>query len=154
MPGPPTQDYLHADHVLEYDYTRSLGPVLSRFFTELRDGRIVGVRAKSGAVLVPPREYDPETGEDLDEIVPVSDTGVVTTWAWVHDPQPKHPLDHPFAWALVRLEGADTALLHAVDAGEEAAMATGMRVRARWALQRNGGILDLACFEPDTGGVG
>ena len=35
MPQPP--DVLRGPHVLEYPYKRSLGPVLSRFFTSLRD---------------------------------------------------------------------------------------------------------------------
>ena len=58
------------------------------------------------------------------------------------------PLDRPFGWALIRLDGADTALLHAVDAGSAAAMHTGMRVRARWAEQPAGDIRDIVCFEP------
>ena len=37
---------LTAPHVLEYTYKRSLGPVLSQFFTALRERRVVGVRRK------------------------------------------------------------------------------------------------------------
>lgn len=143
-------DSLHAPHTLAYDYTRSTGPVIGRFLTGLRDRRIEGIRAKDGRVLVPPQEADPLTGEDLSEWVPVGDAGTVTTWAWVTAPKPQAPLDRPFAWALVRLDGADTALLHAVDAGSESAMSTGMRVRARWAPEPEGGIRDLACFEPEV----
>jgi hypothetical protein len=61
------------------------------------------------------------------------------------------PLDRPFGWALIRLDGADTGLLHAVDAGSAAAMRTGMRVRARWAEQPAGSIRDIAFFEPLNG---
>jgi uncharacterized OB-fold protein len=139
---------LTAVHVLEYDYTRSLGPTLTRFFEGLRERRIVGARTRTGKVVVPPTPHDPDTGEDIAELVELPDTGVVTTWAWVHRPRPKHPLQHPFAWALVRVDGADTAMLHAVDAGEESRMSTGMRVKARWADEPKGSILDLACFEP------
>jgi uncharacterized OB-fold protein len=39
-------------------------------------------------------------------------------------------------------------MLHAVDAGSAAAMATGMRVRVRWAASPAGHIRDIACFEP------
>lgn len=139
-----------AEHVVAYDYRRSVGPVLGRFFTALREGRIVGSRTRAGRVLVPPSEYDPETGEPIDGFVDVGPSGVVTSWAWVPQPRAKHPLERPFAWALIRLEGADTALLHAVDAGAEAAMSTGMRVRPRWAEAPGGGILDIACFEPEA----
>ena len=82
--------------------------------------------------------------------MPVGDAGTVTTWAWVDAPKAQAPLDRSFAWALVRLDGADTALLHAVDAGSESAMSTGMRVRARWADEPQGGIRDLGCFEPEA----
>ena len=64
-------------------------------------------------------------------------------------PSDKHPLDRPFAWALVQLDGADTAMLHVVDAGEESKMRTGMRVRVRWREETVGEILDIACFEPE-----
>ena len=140
---------LSAPNILEYPYSRSVGPVISRFLTGLRDGRIEGIRATDGRVLVPPTEYDPETGDTLTEFVEVATAGVVTTWAWVAAPRAKHLLDHPFAWALVRLDGADTALLHMVDAGDEARMATGMRVRVRWRDERKGHITDIACFEPE-----
>lgn len=132
-----------------FDYTRSLGPVLSRFFTELRDRRVTGVRGADGRVHVPPAEYDPSTGEPLTEVVPVANTGTVVTWSWQPTPVEGQPLETPFAWAMIKLDGADTALLHAVDsAGESAAMHTGMRVQIRWAERTAGHIRDIACFEP------
>lgn len=140
---------LLAPHHLEFPggYTRSLGPVLSRFLTGLRDGAIVGVRTAEGRVLVPPAEYDPDTGAAVsDDFVTVGPVGTVTTWAWVHEPKRNHPLDHPFAWALIRLDGADTAMLHVVDAGEEAAMSTGARVVPRWRKARVGHINDIEAF--------
>src|SRR4051812_40919846 len=139
-------DVLVADHAIEYTYTRSTGPVIGAFLTALRDRRIVGVRASDGRVLVPPVEYDPVTSDDISEIVDVEDEGVVTTWSWNAAPLAGQPLDRPFAWALVQLDGADTGLLTAVDAGSAAAMSTGMRVKARWADDRVGSIRDLVCF--------
>jgi uncharacterized OB-fold protein len=150
QPATPDATTLAAPHVLEYAYTRSVGPVIGRFFTALRDGEVVGVRTPAGRVIVPPTEYDPDTGESLADFVDVGSAGVVTTWAWVNEPRTNHPLQRPFAWALVKLDGADTALLHAVDAGEESRMATGMRVRIRWRAQRTGDIHDIECFEPEA----
>ena len=138
---------LSALHVLEYPYTRSTGPVVGRFLSGLRDGRIVGICGIDGRVLVPPTEYDPVTGDALHEFVDVGTTGTVVTWAWIAEPRSNNPLQVPFAWALITLDGADTPMLHAVDAGSEDAMRTGMRVRARWRAERNGHITDLECFE-------
>ncbi len=140
---------LVAQHVLEFGYTRSLGPTLTKFFTGLRDKKIFGAKTATGKVIVPPTPHDPETGEEVAELVEVGTAGVVTTWAWVDNPRPNHPLDKPFAWALVQLDGADTAMLHAVDAGDESKMATGMRVRVRWANETVGYITDIECFEPE-----
>jgi len=49
---------------LGYTYTRSTGPVVGRFLTELRERKIVGIKASDGRVIVPPMEYDPDTAED------------------------------------------------------------------------------------------
>ena len=139
-------------HVIEFPYTRTLGPVIGPFLTGLRDGQILGIRSNDGRVLVPPTEWDPETGIALDPtgLVPVGPGGVVESWAWVTQPTPKHPLQSPFAFALVRLDGADTALMHAVDAGSMDAMATGMRVTAKFLDERVGRITDLV-FVPEEG---
>jgi uncharacterized OB-fold protein len=104
-------------------------------------------------VHVPPVEYDPITAEPLTEAVDVASTGVVRSWSWAARPLEGQPLDRPFAWALVRLDGADTAMLHAVDAGSPDRMRTGMRVQVRWAEERVGRIQDIACFEPETDDV-
>jgi uncharacterized OB-fold protein len=138
-----------ASHVIEYDYRRSVGPVLGRFFTGLREKKIVGTRGADGRVLVPPAEADPNTGASLDTFVDVGPDGAVTSWAWVHQPRAAHPLDRPFAYALVQLDGADTGLLHIVDAGDESKMSTGMRVSPRWRAERSGAIGDIECFVPE-----
>lgn len=143
-----TLGVLSAPHVLEYPYRRSVGPVLSRFFTGLRERRIVGVRTRAGRVLCPPAEADPETGAAVsDEFVEVGPGGVIESWTWVARPRPKQPLGRPFAYALIRLDGADTAMLHAVDAGDPARLRTGARVRPRWRAETVGAIDDIECFE-------
>ena len=142
---------LTARHHLEYAYRRSVGPVLGRFFAELRERRLVGNKTRGGRVLVPPSEYDPATGDATsEEFVPVGPGGVVRSWTWVSAPRAKQPLPHPFAYALIQLDGADTPMLHAVDAGDESRMRTGLRVRPRWRAETKGELMDLACFEPEA----
>jgi uncharacterized OB-fold protein len=119
--------------------------------TGLKDRRILGARGADGRVHAPPFEYDPVTAEPPGELVPVGPGGTVVSWSWMPEPLAGQPLEHPFAWALIRLDGADTALLHAVDADSAAAMRTGLRVQARWAPERTGSIRDIECFEPASG---
>jgi uncharacterized protein len=139
-------EVLEAAHAIEYTYTRSTGPIIGAFLTGLRDKKIQGIRTSDGRVLVPPVEYDPITSEDLTELVDVADTGVVTTWSWNDQPLAGQPFDRPFAWALVKMDGADTSMLVAVDANRDD-VRTGLRVQARWADERVGSIRDLECFE-------
>ncbi|MDX6328808.1 MAG: uncharacterized protein QOI83_1191 [Streptomycetaceae bacterium] len=144
-------EVLRAPLVVEFPFTRSLGPVQSAFLTGLRERTVLGVRTTGGGVLVPPAEYDPVTAEEIRDLVEVAATGTVTTWAWNPTPRRNQPLATPFAWVLVRLDGADTALLHVLDAPGPEAVRTGMRVRIRWAEERTGAITDIACFEPYEG---
>ncbi|GBP99555.1 DNA-binding protein [Streptomyces spongiicola] len=146
--APSSPEVPRAPLVVEFPFTRSLGPVQSAFLTGLRERTVLGVRTTGGRVLVPPVEYDPETSEEIGDLVEVGTTGTVTTWAWNPDPRRGQPLRTPFAWVLVRLDGADTGLLHALDASGPDAVRTGMRVRVRWAAERGGSITDIACFEP------
>jgi uncharacterized protein len=139
---------LSAPLEISFDYTRSLGPVLSQFMTALTHRTILGSRGADGRVYVPPAEYDPVTFSPPAELVPVGPAGTVVTWSWQPEPREGQPLGHPFAWALIRLDGADTAMLHVVDAGSASEMATGMRVRPRWARAPAGHITDIECFEP------
>ncbi|HEX6449667.1 MAG TPA: OB-fold domain-containing protein [Trebonia sp.] len=153
MEQPPDVGTLSAPLDISFDYTRSLGPTLSQFMTALAGRRFLGARGADGRVYAPPFEYDPVTFEPPGELVEVGPEGMVTTWTWTEHPLEGQPLDRPFAWALIRLDGADTALLHAVDAGSAGAMRTGMRVRPRWTASPAGHIRDIECFElvPDPG---
>jgi uncharacterized OB-fold protein len=51
---------------------------------------------------------------------------------------------------MVQLDGADTSMLHALDASSPDDVRTGMRVRIRWSDERVGHVRDIACFEPET----
>ncbi|WP_069167343.1 Zn-ribbon domain-containing OB-fold protein [Nocardia altamirensis] len=141
-------DVLSAPLRVRFDYTRSVGPTIGTFLTNLRARKLVGIRGSDGRVLVPPPEYDPVTSAALTEFVDVAETGTVESWTWVREPLPGQPFDRPFAWALIKLDGADTALLHAVDVAEPEDIQTGMRVVVRWAAETTGSIHDIACFEP------
>ena len=142
------QKPLSAPLRLSFDYTRSVGPTLSQFFTALRERRIVGARGSDGRVYVPPAEFDPVTYERLTEIVPVSSVGTVLSWTWQPEPLEGQPLDRPFAWALIKLDGADVPLLHAVDVGDAGSdsISTGARVHVHWANEPAGAITDIAYF--------
>ena len=132
------------DFTLEYPYTRTTGPIIGPFLTGLRDGRILATRV-GDRVLCPPVEYDPDTGATIgpENLVEVGPVGTVEGWTWVAEPTSKHPFDHPFAFAQIRLDGAHTTMLHAVDVESIDHMSTGMRVVVRYHDERLGTITDV-----------
>lgn len=132
---------------LGFTYTRSTGPVIGRFMTELKKRNIVGIKASDGRVVVPPMEYDPDTAEELSEIVEVGQEGEIVSFAWVKEPREAHLSDKPFAWAMIKLDGADVAMVHMVAANAESDVSTGARVKAVWADETVGFITDIRCFE-------
>jgi hypothetical protein len=139
------------ESTITFPYKRSLGPVVGAFMTALTEKRIIGIRCHD-SVLVPPMEWDPATGAELPhEFAEVGPAGTVESWTWVSTPSVQHPLDHPFAFALIRLDGASTPLLHAVDAASSGGMTEGMRVAPRWRGTRAGRIDDIICFVPGEG---
>jgi uncharacterized OB-fold protein len=121
------------------------------FLTGLAKKEIWASRSARGMVEIPPVDWDPETGTEVEEFVLLGDRGVVRSWTWVTVPDAGHPLDRPFALALVQIDGADSALLHVVDVEEEVMMRSGMAVRADWREERSGSIRDIRAFVPDAG---
>lgn len=55
----------------------------------------------------------------------------------------------PVIFALVKIDGADTAMAHRLGKVDEKDLAAGLRVRAVFAPEASGGILDVLYFEPD-----
>jgi uncharacterized protein len=140
---------LSAGYTIEFPFERTAGPKIGTFLGGLRDGRLYGARSTRG-VLCPPLEFDPETGAETGELVPLEATGTVTSWTWV-PARPGDPVPHDFAWALIAIDGTVGALFHAVDVGGNFAdMSDGLRVRARWRQERVGHMRDIECFEAMT----
>jgi hypothetical protein len=137
--------------LLEYPYTRTTGPVLGPFFTALRDGRLLGIRI-DGRVYCPPVEYDPETGTSLEpDLVEMGSDGTVKSWTWVTQPTSQHPFDHPFAFALVLLDGAYRPIVHALEVASPDELSTGMRVSVQFHEDRRGAITDFHFVPAGTG---
>lgn len=140
---------LTAPFLLEYKYKRTVGPVIGQFLTGLRDGKIFAAKTKRGPVVCPPLEYDPQTGDAIDGLVELSGKGTIRTAVVVHKPLPQHPRQEPFAFALVDLDGADTAMMHLVT-GDLSKAKAGARVRAVFAPERVGYITDISHFEVEA----
>ena len=129
-------------------YTWWVGETGSRFLIALRDeGKILGNRCAScGTVYVPPRKNCGRCFEDVTEWVELGMEGVVTGHTVVRAAFPMQPAEPPFAYALIRLDGADVDLLHIVRMDLDR-LKNGVRVKARFREERTGHILDIEAFE-------
>jgi hypothetical protein len=136
-----------AEVTMEFPYKHSTGETVGRFLAGLRDQqRIWGQRVAGIGVVVPPLGYSEVDASAAGEWVEVAPTGTVTAVAVVAKPlEGLHPADAPFAFVLIRLDGADTALAHVVTEGHER-VRIGSRVEAVWAEERAGTIRDIARF--------
>jgi uncharacterized OB-fold protein len=135
---------------MEFPYKHSTGEVIGRFLAGLKEQKTIwGQRVAGLGVVVPPLGYSEIDGSTGGEWVPVAPTGVVTAVARVHRPLERlHPFSTPFAFVLVKLDGADTALAHVVRDDLDR-LHVGTRVEAVWAPddERRGTIRDIACFK-------
>jgi uncharacterized OB-fold protein len=137
-------------------YRHTAGLAASRFFRELKDNkRIMGLRCPScRRVLVPPRGFCERCFVPIEEWVEVKDTGILTSFTITYAQFTSLP-DPPYCVALIKLDGADTGLMHYVGGVdlhelEEAkkAITVGMRVQAVWRDEREGKITDIEHFRP------
>jgi len=140
---------MHQESVMEFPYRHSTGETIGRFLAGLKEQkRIWGQRVAGQGVVVPPVGYSEIDGSAGTEWVEVADRGVLVACAVVHRPIERlHPFDRPFAFVLVRLDGADTALPHVVKDDLDR-LRVGAKVAAVWKPdgERIGSLRDIESF--------
>jgi len=135
---------------LTMPYSYSSGYLASRFFTELRDNtKILGVKChKCNTVIVPPRSVCAKCYSKLEELVELPNKGTLQTFTVVHYSSSAHPIETPFAYGSIQLDGANTGLTHILGEVDLNKIEIGMRVKAVFGEKRKGDILDIKYFKP------
>lgn len=126
------------------------GETAGAFFTALRDEKkIMGRRcAKCTKTYIPPRKVCPSCFDADMEWVEVSAQGILESFTIVRRQLASLPRNVPVIFGLVRLDDADTSILHYVEAEDHKKLKIGMRLKAKFCDERNGSINDIACFVP------
>jgi uncharacterized OB-fold protein len=139
--------------VIRVPYTWAAGAVASRFYAGLRDRKIYGVRCpRCRVVLVPPKKTCHRCFGDLSEWVEVGDLGTLQTFTVVHYHEPEmHPLRAPFAYGIIKLDGADTGMTHLISEADLRALKEGMRMKVVFKEKPEGNYLDIQYFKPVKG---
>jgi hypothetical protein len=141
--------YIDSNVYLPYDYVA--GDLKAIFLRALADKRILGSRcAKTGKVFVSPLVNSPESFAPCEELVEVSDEGVMTTFCIVNIPVIGRDLELPYVAASVALDGADISIFALIQGIKPDEARMGMRVRAVWKPdgERVGSHEDISHFEP------
>jgi len=149
MSSGTTVEPMHQRMAMEFPYKHSTGETIGRFLAGLKEQKTIwGQRVPGQGVVVPPTGYSELDASPAGEWVAVKDTGTVAAVAVVREPLERlHPFAQPFAYVLVKLDGADTAFAHVVKDGLET-LKVGARVQAVWAPddERKGHVRDIVCF--------
>jgi len=134
--------------VMRYSY--AAGPVRSKFLFSLRDQqKILATRCPGcGRVYVPARSSCPKCFEDMEEWVEVSHEGILESYTIVYKSEPIHIADTPFVFGIIKLDGADTGMVHRLGEIDFEKIRIGMRVRAVFSEERRGDIRDIQYFKP------
>jgi uncharacterized OB-fold protein len=147
------QKYLDIAYKFEPKYSWAAGVAISRFLSELKEGRIVARKCTNcERVLVPPRMYCEKCFRPTDEWVTIEDTGTVNTYSISHVGTDAMRLKKPILVAVIDLDGATPGMgiLHNLGEVEPSKIKVGMKVKAVWkpSSERQGSILDIRYFKP------
>jgi len=148
-PGKEHAFVVEGKMALPYQYFA--GTVGSTFLVALRDEqKILGIRCDTcNKVFIPPRATCERCFSNLtDKWVELPGTGTVTGFTVIRYEEPYQPHKPPYVLALIKLDGADTPLVHVLECGDQAEAQIGMKVKAVFAEKRTGSILDISHFEP------
>lgn len=131
-------------------YSWWTGETAGAFFMSIRDEKkIMGRRCiKCNKIYVPPRKVCPVCFQDGMEWVEVSPEGVLESFTIVRRQLASLPRKVPVVFGLIRLDGADTSVLHYIEVADHRKIKIGMRLKAEFCDERNGTIHDISCFVP------
>jgi len=144
-----TEAMVHRGRI-KVPYRWWVGETGSRFLVALRDERrILGTRCPvCDKVFVPPRKACGQCFHPEMEWREVGPEGELTTHTIPRYRESIHPLAAPFAFGIVRLDGADTGFTHLLGEYREEDLRSGLRVEAVFRDAQEGNVLDICYFRP------
>ena len=144
------RDTYVAEGRIAFAYRYFGGPVVTRFFTELRDKkRLSGIKCpQCNIVYVPPRATCGRCFGQMTEWKTVGNAGTLLAYTVTHYHLKIHPVNAPLTYGIIQLDGADTGFTHLIGEIDISRIHIGMRVEAVFEEQRQGNILDIKYFRP------
>lgn len=144
------QNVIRAYYKMEAEFNYSYGRI-SRFFRELMENkRIMGTKCSScGVVFCPPTSDCPKCWVPT-EWLEIGPGGILLHYTVIGLPPLWLKREVPFTLGLIKLDGADTGLMHFVNETDLTKLKNGLRVEAEFARERKGYITDIEHFNVAT----
>ena len=137
----------------EQPFEWSAGKYVSRFLTEMRDGKtlVASKCPKCKKVMIPPRRVCGDCFVEMDEIVPLSGKGTIYSYTVLSfgfvDPDTGKQRPVPYTCSAINLDGTDCTYAHFLEETDPEKLHIGMRVEAVWEEDRKGHLLDIKHFK-------
>ncbi len=134
---------------IKVPYKHTAGAYVERFITEIgKNHKIVGVKCpKCGKIFVPPKLICFECFEKMEEWIEVGNQGIIKGFTVITHSTPVLPLEPPFAYGIITLDGADTDFVHIIKESDPKKLKIGMRVEAVFKEKPRKRILDIEYFK-------
>jgi uncharacterized OB-fold protein len=128
----------------------TIGNTGHEFLTQIRDNKtIMGIKCPGCKnVYVPPRLHCPTCFAKLTEWVKLSGRGTLETYTIVRYKEEYMPNEPPYAYGVIKLDGATTGMVHLIGGVDLNKIKVGMKMEPVFKEQREGSILDIEYFKP------
>lgn len=152
--SPPPEEYIIHEGRIRMPYNWAVGETGTFFLTKLRDqGRLWGSRCpECSFVYIPPRKNCPHCVTVDTTWIELPPRGVLETFTVIRFSEPQlQPAEPPYAFGIVKLDGADSGLTHFIDEVDFEQLYSGMRMEAVFKApeKRCGAITDLLYFRSE-----
>jgi uncharacterized OB-fold protein len=134
-------------------YRYSMGKLATMFFKKLKEQKqISGSKCpKCGKVFFPPRAICADCFTEMTELIEISNKGTLKGFTIVNypfvDPQTGNIRKYPYGYAVFKLDGADTFMMHFIDEKDPEKLKVGQRVEAVFKDEREGNFGDIPYFK-------
>lgn len=129
---------LHQRIKLPYRYTA--GPIHEAVLRGFEDHKVLGGSCgECSHVAAPAKPFCPSCSSAVHDLVEVADAGTLLSWTAVDG-------DEGRCFALVRLDGSDSAMFHRLVSDKPCTL--GMRVRIDWSSESAAEITAISAFVP------
>jgi len=149
------EEFSNKKYNMNLDFSVSLGPAYTKWMKSLKDQKILANKcSKCGREFVPAKPFCEYCFETADEWVETDGVGIVESFTVGYADFLNFP-ETPYVIGVIRVGNSAVSMIHWIagfdyDKPEDIPdkIQIGMKVKAVWAEDRTGDILDIKYFEP------